>query len=87
MNLIRRIGFTAVLVLLAIAAIIWKYQQYLMNPWTRDAQVQAQVITIAPRVTKLQLLALNISDNEKVTVGQSLFNIDSSTYKVAPSPS
>ncbi|KJG10769.1 HlyD family secretion protein [Photobacterium kishitanii] len=82
MNLIRRIGFTVVLVLLAIAAIIWKYQQYLMNPWTRDAQVQAQVITIAPRVTG-PIVALNISDNEKVTVGQSLFNIDSSTYKVA----
>ena len=82
MNLIRRISFTAVLVLLAIAAIIWKYQQYLMNPWTRDAQVQAQIITIAPRVTG-PIVALNISDNEEVTAGQSLFDIDSSTYKVA----
>lgn len=82
MNLIRRIGFTAVLVLLAIAAIVWKYQQYLMNPWTRDAQVQAQVITIAPRVTG-PIVALNVSDNEKVSVGQSLFQIDPSTYKVA----
>ena len=82
MNLIRRISFTAVLVLLAIAAIVWKYQQYLMNPWTRDAQVQAQVITIAPRVTG-PIVALNISDNEEVAAGQSLFDIDSSTYKVA----
>ncbi|AJR06394.1 HlyD family secretion protein [Photobacterium gaetbulicola] len=80
--MIKRFSVTLCLLLLAIAAIGWKYQQYLQNPWTRDGQIRAQVIQITPRVTG-PIIALPIRDNSEVKAGDVLFEIDPRTYQAA----
>jgi multidrug resistance efflux pump len=82
MNVLQRVGLTALLVILAILAVLWKYDDYLKNPWTRDAEVQAQIVVISPRVTG-PIVRLMVKDNELVQIGQPLFNIDPSLYQVA----
>ena len=42
---------TGVVVLIAVAALFFKYRDYVTNPWTRDGQVRAQVVQITPRVS------------------------------------
>lgn len=82
LTLFKRLSVTFCLVLLAIAAIGWKYQQYLQNPWTRDGQIRAQVIQVTPRVTG-PIINLAIHDNSEVKAGDLLFEIDPRTYKAA----
>ncbi|MFV0576964.1 MAG: efflux RND transporter periplasmic adaptor subunit [Vibrio sp.] len=59
-----------------------KYEQYFSNPWTRDGQVRANVIKVAPRaggpITKVY-----IKDNQFVHKGDLLFEIDSEPYEIA----
>src|SRR5690606_25084390 len=59
----------------AIAAGFWLWKYYLYTPWTRDARVSADIITIAPDVSG-RVLELPIRDNQHVTAGQMLFRID-----------
>ena len=42
---------TGAVVLIAVAVVLFKYWAYLTNPWTRNGQVQADVIQIATRVS------------------------------------
>ena len=58
-----------------------KYEHYLHNPWTRDAQVRSQVIQITPRVTGM-VTTIHVRDNQFVHQGDLLFEIDPSTYKL-----
>ena len=67
------------MLLLAIGVLVAKYWYYVTNPWTRDGQVRAQVIQITPRVTG-PIVKLPISDNQFVTAGQLLFQIDPRTF-------
>ncbi|MCQ1058039.1 HlyD family secretion protein [Photobacterium sp. ZSDE20] len=80
--MIKRFSITTCLLLLAVTAIGWKYQQYLHNPWTRDGQIRAQIIQVTPRVTG-PIINLPISDNSEVKAGDVLFEIDPRTYKAA----
>ncbi len=48
---------TAAVILVGVAVAGWKYWDYVVNPWTRNCQVMAQVIQITPRVTPLTSLA------------------------------
>ncbi len=59
-----------------------KYEEYFNNPWTRDGQVRANVIKIAPRVSGPVVNVL-IQDNQEVKAGDLLFEIDPTTYEVA----
>ncbi|MEE4161633.1 MAG: HlyD family secretion protein [Woeseiaceae bacterium] len=77
-----RVGLTSLVVAVAIALVAWKYWAYVTNPWTRDGQVRAQVIQIAPRVTG-PIVELPIVDNQRVAAGDLLFKIDPSTFEVA----
>lgn len=77
-----RVGLTALVVGVAIALVLWKYWTYVQNPWTRDGQVRAQVIQIAPRVTG-PIVDLPIVDNQRVAAGDLLFRIDPRTFEVA----
>ncbi len=43
-----RVGITLALVALALFAGYWLWQHYLYSPWTRDARIRADVVTIAP---------------------------------------
>jgi multidrug resistance efflux pump len=73
---------TGAVVLIAVAIVIIKYRYYLTNPWTRDGQVHAQVIQIAPRISG-PIVNLPIVDNQEVKAGDLLFDIDPRTFQAA----
>lgn len=73
---------TCIVVALAIVAALAMYSRYVNRPWTRDAQVRANVIGIAPRVEG-PIVQIPIKDNEPVKKGDLLFEIDPSTYQAA----
>ncbi len=69
-------------VLVAVVVVLFKYWDYVTNPWTRDGQVRAQVIQITPRISG-PIVNLPIEDNQLVKTGDLLFEIDPRTYKSA----
>jgi len=69
-------------VLVAVVVVLFKYWDYVTNPWTRDGQVRAQVIQITPRISG-PIVNLPIKDNQLVKTGDVLFEIDPRTYKSA----
>jgi len=73
---------TGVVVLLAVVLVLLKYWDYVVNPWTRDGQVWANVIQIAPRVSG-PIVDLPVKDNQFVKAGDVLFQIDPRTYQAA----
>jgi multidrug resistance efflux pump len=73
---------TGVVVLIAVLAALWKYWAYVTNPWTRDGQVRANVIQVAPRVSG-PIVKLPVRDNQLVKAGDLLFEIDPRTYQAA----
>lgn len=73
---------TAAVVLAAIAAVAVYYRDYLRNPWTRDGQIMADVIQVAPRVSG-PIVELPIRDNQRVKTGDVLFQIDPRTFQSA----
>ena len=77
-----RILLTLVIVAIAIAAGTWLWRYYLYTPWTRDARVHAEVITIAPDVSGW-VRTLNVADTDYVAQGDTLFEIDNARYQAA----
>jgi len=73
---------TGAVVLIAAILVIFKYRDYVTNPWTRNGQVSAQVVQIAPRVTG-PIVNLPIEDNQLVKRGDLLFEIDPRTFQAA----
>jgi multidrug resistance efflux pump len=73
---------TGSVVLIAAVAALWKYWTYVTNPWTRDGQVRANVIQVAPRVSG-PIVKLPIRDNQLVKTDDLLFEIDPRTYQAA----
>jgi multidrug resistance efflux pump len=71
---------TGLIVLVAIVLVLLKYWDYVVNPWTRDGQVRAQVIQITPRVSA-PIVKLAIKDNQLVKAGDLLFAIDPRTFQ------
>jgi multidrug resistance efflux pump len=59
-----------------------KYRAYINNPWTRDGQVRAQVIQVAPRVSA-PIVNLPIRDDQLVKAGEVLFELDRRTFEAA----
>jgi multidrug resistance efflux pump len=51
MKAIAKYLATGAVVLVAAGLVLFKYWNYVTNPWTRDGMVRAQVIQIAPRVS------------------------------------
>jgi multidrug resistance efflux pump len=70
---------TGLVVVIAVVAGYSMYSDYVTNPWTRDGQVQAQVVQIAPRVSG-PIIELPLVDNQRVRAGDVLFRIDPRTY-------
>ena len=58
------------------------YNRYVSRPWTRDAQVRANVVEMAPRVSGY-LVRVAVQDNQSVQKGDLLFQIDASSYQLA----
>ena len=79
---IVKYALTGAVVLIAVVAVLWKYWVYVTNPWTRDGQVRANVIQVAPRVSG-PIVKLPIRDNQLVKAGDLLFEIDPRTYQAA----
>ena len=59
---------------------LWNY--YMLSPWTRDARVRADVVTIAPDVAGF-VNDLRVKDNQVVHKGDILFILDQERYKRA----
>ncbi|WP_110655250.1 efflux RND transporter periplasmic adaptor subunit [Salinicola halimionae] len=77
-----RILLTLVVVAIAVAAGFWLWNYYLFTPWTRDARVRAEVVTIAPDVSGW-VRTLNVHDTDLVAKGDTLFEIDDARYQAA----
>jgi RND family efflux transporter MFP subunit len=77
-----RMLFTLVVVLAAIAVgwQLWSY--YMLEPWTRDGRVRADVVTVAADVSGL-ISDVFVRDNQKVSKGQQLFRIDQRRFQYA----
>ena len=58
------------------------YQKYVTDPWTRDCQVRANVVGIAPRIAG-PIINIPVHDNQEVKAGDLLFEIDPADYKTA----
>jgi multidrug resistance efflux pump len=80
LKLDRRHLVTGALVLVAVILAGAKYWDYLVNPWTRDGQVRADIIQVTPRVTG-PIVELPIQDNQFVRKGDLLFRIDPRTFE------
>lgn len=73
---------TAAVVLIAAGAMLFKYWDYVANPWTRDGQVRASVIQITSRVSG-PVVDLPIRNNQFVKAGDLLFEIDPRTFQAS----
>lgn len=82
MNIPRQYLTTGTIVLIAVLAVALKYWDYLLNPWTRDGQVRAEVVQIATRVSG-PVVELNVVDNQYVSAGDVLFVIDPRTFEAS----
>ena len=71
---------TFAMVVLALVATLILYWRYSTKPWTRDGQVRANVVGIAPRVAG-PIIQIPIKDNQAVKKGDLLFEIDPSTFR------
>jgi RND family efflux transporter MFP subunit len=82
MNALPRVAVTLIVVLLAVLAGWWLWHFYMISPWTRDARVRADVVTIAPDVSGW-VVALQVQDNQQVKAGDLLMTIDRERYQAA----
>lgn len=80
--MIKRYLITVLLFVAAGSVVYSYYQSYTSNPWTRDGQVSAYIVSITPRVTG-QIIKIHVDDNSQVSKGDLLFEIDPSIYRAA----
>ncbi|MEQ8854864.1 HlyD family secretion protein [Gimesia sp.] len=68
----------------AVAAIsaLLLYNRWTLEPWTRNGQVRANIIQIAPQVNG-QVVNVAVTDNSFVRAGELLFEIDRSSYQLS----
>ncbi|MFT3815424.1 MAG: HlyD family secretion protein [Acidovorax sp.] len=83
--IVRKITQIVPTVLIVIAALVvlrhlWQY--YMLDPWTRDAHVSADVVQVAPDVSG-PVLEVRARDNAQVRRGDVLFVVDPERYKIA----
>jgi multidrug resistance efflux pump len=76
---IIKFAVTLIVVVLATLAAFTLYRLYLANPWTRDGQVRANVVGIAPRVSG-PVVRVAVHDNQQVKTGDLLFEIDPTDF-------
>src|ERR1700751_5938500 len=55
---------------------------YLYSPWTRDARVRANVVTVAPDISGW-VDDIRVRDNQFVHKGDVLFTIDQERFRLA----
>ena len=79
---LRRYVITGIVVLAAIVVgyRLWVY--YMVEPWTRDGRVRADVVVVAPDVSGFVTDVL-VHDNQPVHRGDVLFRIDRARFELA----
>ncbi|MDG9928635.1 MULTISPECIES: HlyD family secretion protein [unclassified Pseudomonas] len=82
MRELPRVVVTLLVVVLALLAGWWLWNFYMLSPWTRDARVRADVVTIAPDVSGW-VVELKVRDNQQVKAGDLLMSIDRERYQAA----
>jgi multidrug resistance efflux pump len=80
--IIKFVGPSVTLAVVAAAGwLAWsQYQQYTMDPWTRDGQVRANVVGIAPRVSG-PIIRMTVRDNRPLQKSDLLFEIDPADFQ------
>jgi len=84
-NPLPALGRIAVTLIAAAGAAYAGWQMwthYEVEPWTRDGRVKAYVVQVAPDVTG-QVTKVYVHDNQLVTAGQPLFEIDRARFELA----
>jgi multidrug resistance efflux pump len=75
--------FNVLVTLVIVCLAIWSgwslYRRYLQDPWTRDSQVRANIVGIAPRVSG-PIIHVAVHDNQQIKVGDLLFEIDPTDF-------
>jgi multidrug resistance efflux pump len=80
-NILSRLSTVAV-VLLAFILGWFAWEHYTRAPWTRDARVRADVVTLSADVSG-RIVSLAVRDNQHVNKGQALLEIDPARYTLA----
>ena len=73
---------TLAVVLLAVVLGWFAWEHYTRAPWTRDARVRADVVTLSADVSG-RIVTLAVQDNQYVVKGQLLLEIDPARYSLA----
>jgi multidrug resistance efflux pump len=75
--------FNLLITLVVVGLAAWSawvlYQRYIHDPWTRDSQVRANIVGIAPRVSG-PIIHVAVRDNQQIKVGDLLFEIDPTDF-------
>lgn len=79
---IIRVLVTLLVVLAAVFAGTWVWDDYTNSPWTRDGRVRADIITVAPDVSGWST-GLVVHNDQFVEKGQLLFRVDQQRYRAA----
>ena len=78
----RLLNYLLTLIFVGLAgwAAVSLYHRYVENPWTRDGQVRANIVGIAPRVSG-PIIHVGVRDNQEVKKGDLLFEIDPEDFQ------
>ena len=82
MKRLARVALTLLIVAVGCAGGYELWDYYMRSPWTRDARVQADIVTIAPDVSGF-VDELRVKDNQLVRKGDVLFVLDRERYQRA----
>lgn len=82
MDIPKKHLLTGAVVLVAALLVLFKYWDYVTNPWTRNGQVRAEVVQVTSRISG-PIILLPIKDNQFVKAGDLLFEIDPRTFQAS----
>ena len=77
-----RVGVTLGILALALVAGLVAWRNFAISPWTRDGQLMADVVDLAPRVSG-RIVNLAVGDNQTVRKGDLLYEIERIDYELA----
>lgn len=80
----KRVAQASTLAIVVLALVLgwFAWEHYTRAPWTRDARVRADVVTLSADVSG-RIVALRVADNQHVEQGQLLLEIDPERYALA----
>ena len=78
----RRYAATGIVVLLALLLAWALWWHFFRAPWTRDGRVRVEVVSVAAQING-QVDKLYVIDNQRVKIGDPLFEIEQIDYQLA----